>query len=148
MIIDTWVLGWFWFCSYNMRISSFSLSQQGITCMKRETANSQIKYSFVFLPANTTPALFSQVGPLQTDRSLSCGLQGQHASVWRRWKPELSKQLSVEVQLHHSDLGTGGHTPRLQPTRQDSPLLRWTGSQLQVWHQQPALQLRPQGPGW
>lgn len=86
--------------------------------------------------------VFPQVRSVQTDGPLSCGLQGQYASFWGRWEPELSKQLPVEVQLHHSDLGAGCHTPRLEPPRQDSPLLRRARTQLQIQHRHPLLQLR------
>lgn len=104
----------------------------------------------VFLPVNTTYGCFPQVWTLQTDGPLSCGLQGQHASFWGRWEPELSKELPVEVQLHHSDLEPGRHTPGLERPGQDSPLLRRAGSQLPVQHQQPLLQRRTpaQAAGW
>ncbi|XP_056280332.1 uncharacterized protein si:dkey-3d4.3 isoform X3 [Pseudoliparis swirei] len=88
-----------------------------------------------------------QVRALQADGPLGRGLQGQYADLWGRREPELSKELPVEVQLHHAELGAGGHGPGLQPPRQDPPLLCRARSQLQVQQQQQQLQLRnPTGP--
>lgn len=97
---------------------------------------------WLFLPANATHACVPQVRSLQTDGPLGCSLQGQHASVRGRREPELSQQLPVEVQLQHSDLDAGSHTPRLQCPWQDPPLLHRAGPQLQVQQQQLLFQLR------
>lgn len=108
------------------------------------------KHSFVGYFLLTSWLLFSQVRSLQTDGPLSCGLQGQHASFWRRWESEFSKEQPVEVQLHHSDMDAGRHPPRLKLSREDSPLLHRTRPQLQVQKQSPLLQLstQTQAAGW